>query len=136
MAEQRELQRMVLELRMLQERAAQLERQAETFRALLEESRNASKALEAIASSAAPAVLFPLGAGVMVKATPTDSRKVFFEAGSGVVLEKPAAEVAGLLAERAEKLLQAVETTQREFQQVSARIEELREALLEAQRGK
>ena len=132
MADENEMQKKAMEFRMLQERGAAMQGQLNALKGLIEEAESASKALTAISSAdAKESVLFPLGAGVIVRAKPLSQEKVLIEEGAGVVLEKSFKDAITQLDERKAKLSQALEAYSSELQKISQRVEFLRSDLMQ-----
>lgn len=131
-ANDNEMQKKAMEFRMLQERGAALQGQVSALKGLIEEAENASKSVSAIsAADEKESVLFPLGAGVIVRAKPLDKGKVMLEEGAGVVLEKNTDQAIKQLEERKEKLSKALENYNSELARISDRLEMLRGELVQ-----
>lgn len=131
MANEDEMQKKAMEFRMLQERGAAIQGQVSALKNLIEEAENAAKSIAALSVAGdKESVLFPLGAGVIVRAKPLSNDKVLVEEGAGVVLEKKTDQAIRQLEERKEKLSKALENYGSELAKISQRLEMLRGELM------
>ncbi len=131
MAQDQEMQKKAMEFRMLQERGAAMQGQLTALKNLIEEAESTSKSLEALCATGQESVLFPLGAGVIVKAKPLSPGRVLVEEGAGVVLEKDAKDAMRQLEQRRAKLIQAFDSFNSQLSKLSERLDVLRADLMQ-----
>ena len=123
--------RLILELRALQARIEEGQRQLAAFQQYAAETTASANALKNLSSDES---LFPFGAGVIVKAKVADSSKVFVYVGAGVIAEKTVGETVTELEKRAKELLEAITRLQEELSALVQRSEELNARLAKLQK--
>jgi prefoldin alpha subunit len=133
MANEREMQEKVIQMRYLEGQANSIQQQMVIAENALISIDTAINSLAELQKSKATESLTPLGAGVFTYATLKSTDSVLIDVGSGVVVEKPIADAAKLLEERRENALSTaksyadvLENIKVKYQELGMRVQELR----------
>jgi prefoldin alpha subunit len=133
MANEREMQEKVIQMRYIESQANSIQQQMVIAENALISIDTAINSLTELQKSKATESMTPLGAGVFAYATLKDTERVLIDVGSGVVVEKPIAEATKLLGERREQALSMaksyadmLETLKAKYQELGMRVQELR----------
>lgn len=119
-----EIRRLVVEIRLLESTAEQLQARMNLVNAALTELNLASMALEGIENKSSDHIFVPIGGGSYIKARLEDTDKVVYGIGAGVAIEKPLREAKEDLANRIAELNKAKAALEQQLSQVLARIQE------------
>ncbi|MBS7605171.1 MAG: prefoldin subunit alpha [Candidatus Bathyarchaeia archaeon] len=119
-----EIRRLILEIRLLESTAEQLQARMNIINAALVEHSLASMALEGIENKSSDHIFVPIGGGSYIKARLEDTDKVVYGIGAGVAIEKPLREAKEDLANRIAELNKAKAALEQQLSQVLARIQE------------
>ena len=133
MANEREIQEKVIQMRYLEGQANSMQQQMIMAENALVSIDTAINSLTELQKSQATESLTPLGAGVFTYTTLKSTEKVLIDIGSGVVVEKPIADSIKILEERRENALSTaksyadmIETLKAKYQELGMRVQELR----------
>ena len=97
-------------------------------RALIE-ARSALETVKSLGSENPSDVLMPIGAGVLLKATPPNSERVLVSVGANVVLEKNRDDATAILESRIETLEKSIISIASQRSQIAQRLESDRRVL-------
>ncbi|MBS7640267.1 MAG: prefoldin subunit alpha [Candidatus Bathyarchaeia archaeon] len=126
-----ELRRLIVELRLLENTAEQIQTRLNLVNAALTELDLASKALEGIENKSSDHIFVPIGGGSYIKARLEDTDKVVYGIGAGIAIEKPLKEAKEDIANRISELSRAKVALEQQLSQVLARMQEGRNRLQE-----
>lgn len=126
-----ELRRLIVELRLLENTAEQVQTRLNLVNAALTELDLASKALEGIENKSSDHIFVPIGGGSYIKARLEDTDKVVYGIGAGIAIEKPLKEAKEDIANRISELSRAKVALEQQLSQVLARMQEGRNRLQE-----
>jgi len=124
---QNQLQNIVYEINYLRAQASELQKQLYSVQELLDENAEAVKAIEALAQLKDSETFFPLGAGVLARATLAKTNSVLIDVGARVSAEKSVGDAKAILSERRKKLEQVYSELRVSLESVATRLEELNE---------
>lgn len=119
-----EVRRLILEIRLLESTAEQLQARMNLVNAALMELNLAGMALEGIENKSSDHIFVPIGGGSYIKARLEDTDKVVYGIGAGVAIEKPLREAKEDIANRIAELNKAKAALEQQLSQVLARIQE------------
>ncbi|MEM1586859.1 MAG: prefoldin subunit alpha [Candidatus Bathyarchaeia archaeon] len=119
-----EIRRLIIEIRLLESTAEQLQARVNLVNAALTELSLASMALEGIENKSYDYIFVPIGGGSYVKARLEDTDKVVYGIGAGVAIEKPLKEAKEDVANRIAELSKAKVALEQQLSQVLSRMQE------------
>lgn len=120
---------LVAEIRVLESTFNELSGRQNLLERLLIETRSSSDTLVGLSTSKTEEVLIPVGAGVLVRASPPSADKVLLNIGANVVVEKDRDEAKKFLDERAKELEENIVTIATQRNQIAQRMDSDRRAL-------
>ncbi|MEM2272978.1 MAG: prefoldin subunit alpha [Candidatus Bathyarchaeia archaeon] len=126
-----EIRRLVVEIRLLESTAEQLQARMNLVNAALTELNLASMALEGIENKSSDYIFVPIGGGSYIKARLEDTNKVVYGIGAGVAIEKTLKEAKDDIANRIAELSKAKVALEQQLNQVLARMQEEQNRLQE-----
>lgn len=119
-----EIRRLIIELRLLENTAEQIQARLNLVNAALTELNLASMALEGIENKSSDHIFVPIGGGSYIKARLEDTDKVVYGIGAGVAIEKPIKEAKEDMANRMSELSRTRMALEQQLNQILARIQE------------
>jgi prefoldin alpha subunit len=121
------LRRLILELRILEGQAGELQARLNVLNAFSNEVQSARATLDGLKEEKSGIqVLLPVGGGSFVKAVIEDPEKVLVGVGAGISIEKDRTEAVESLQEQQSQLETARQSLQQQTVQVVQRISEIR----------
>ncbi|MEW6329813.1 MAG: prefoldin subunit alpha [Candidatus Micrarchaeota archaeon] len=119
------LSRVVYEAQVCQQQAQALQQQLSAIRASATEIEATLETLRAMGGMKDGNVLVPVGAGVQARGKISDTEKVLYELGAGVIVEKSVAEAISALTERRISLQNARSEMERGLSELGGRLQKL-----------
>ncbi|MEM2026471.1 MAG: prefoldin subunit alpha [Candidatus Bathyarchaeia archaeon] len=126
-----EIRRLIIELRVLENTAENLQLRVNLVNANLTELNLASMSLEGIEKKDSNSIFVPIGGGSYIKAILEDTDKVIYGVGAGIAIEKTIKEAKEDIANRIAELNKAKAALEQQLNQVLAGIRERRSRLQE-----
>ena len=128
-SEEERMNRLLAESRMLESTFNELTNRQGMIERMLIESRTSLDTIKELGSTATDEVLVPVGAGILLRASPPKADKVLVSIGANVVIEKTREEAEKILEERAKNLEQNIITLISQRNQIAQRLETDRRTL-------
>ena len=130
-SEEERMNKLLLESRMLESTFNELTNRQGILERMLIESRASLETIKEIGSAATTTdeVLFPVGAGVLLRASPPKVDKVLVSIGANVVVEKGKEEAEKILEGRSKELEENIITILSQRNQIAQRLDADRRAL-------
>ena len=128
-SEEERMNRLVIESRMLESTFNELTNRQGILERMLIESRASLETIKEIDSAATDEVLIPVGAGVLLRASPPKADKVLVSIGANVVVEKTKDAAEKILEGRSKELEENIVTILSQRNQIAQRLESDRRAL-------
>lgn len=125
-----EIRRIVLELRSVQARVEEAQRQLAALQAFTSDSSTALTTLKNLQQASGES-LVPIGAGVFLKASVSDFQKVLLDVGASVVAEKTVEQAARALEQRVQQISGTAQKIQGDLHALLQRADELNARLAE-----
>lgn len=119
-----EIRRLIVEIRLLESTAEQLQARVNLVNAALTELNLASMALEGIENKSYDYIFVPIGGGSYVKARLEDTDRIVYGIGAGIAIEKPLKEAREDVANRIAELSRAKVALEQQLSQVLSRMQE------------
>lgn len=119
-----EIRRLIIELRLLESTARQIQARLNLINTALVELNLASMALEGIEKKGSDHIFVPIGGGSYVKARLEDTDKVIYGIGAGAAIEKPIKEAKEDIENRISELNKAKVALEQQLSQVLAKMQE------------
>jgi prefoldin alpha subunit len=126
-----EARRLVIEIRLLENTAEQLQMRVNLINAALTELSLASMSLEGIEKKDSDEIFVPIGGGSYIKARLEDTDKVIYGVGAGIAIEKTIKEAKDDIANRIEELSKAKTALEQQLSQVLSKLQEEQSRLQE-----
>jgi len=126
-----EARRLVIEIRLLENTAEQLQMRVNLINAALTELSLASMSLEGIEKKDSDQIFVPIGGGSYIKARLEDTDKVIYGVGAGIAIEKTIKEAKDDIANRIEELSKAKTALEQQLSQVLSKLQEEQSRLQE-----
>jgi len=126
-----EARRLVIEIRLLENTAEQLQMRVNLINAALTELSLASMSLEGIEKKDSDQIFVPIGGGSYIKARLEDTDKVIYGVGAGIAIEKTIKEAKDDIANRMEELSKAKTALEQQLSQVLSKLQEEQSRLQE-----
>jgi prefoldin alpha subunit len=120
---------LVGEIRMLESTFEDLSARQNLIERILIETRASIDTLTGLASSKADEVLVPVGAGILIRASPPKTEKVLLNVGANVVVEKPRDYATKFMEARGKELEQSITAIASQRGQIAQRLDSDRRAL-------
>jgi len=117
------MNRLLVESRMLESTFNELTNRQGMLERMLIESRASLDTVKQIGSAATDEVLIPVGAGIMLRASPPKADKVLVSIGANVVVEKTKEEAEKILEGRSKQLEENIITILSQRNQIAQRLE-------------
>ena len=127
-------QKLVAELRALQSRGDQAQQQLSAIQAAASDASAALSVLKNSSQLSGRENLFPIGAGVFLKAALPDSKHVLLDIGAGVIAERSTEDATKVVEERLKQLQQASDRIQSDLIAMARRSDELSSRLSSLQK--
>jgi prefoldin alpha subunit len=127
-SEEERMNRLIIESRMLESTFNELTNRQSILERMLIESRASLETIKDI-DSASTEVLIPVGAGVLLRASPPKADKVLVGIGANVVIEKTRDAAEKILEGRSKELEESIVTVLSQRNQIAQRLEADRRAL-------
>jgi len=142
-SEEERMNRLIIESRMLESTFNELTSRQGILERMLIESRASLETIKDIDSATTDEVLIPVGAGVLLRASPPKADKVLVSIGANVVVEKSKDAAEKILEGRSKELEENIVTILSQRNQIAQRLDSDRRALqtyidrqeLESQQG-
>lgn len=128
-SEEERMNRLIVESRLLESTFNELTNRQGMLERMLIESRASLETIKEVGSSSTDEVLVPVGAGVLLRASPPRSDKVLVSVGANVVIEKTKAQAEKILEERSKDLEENIVAILNQRNQIAQRLEADRRAL-------
>jgi prefoldin alpha subunit len=128
-SEEERMNRLLAESRMLESTFNELTNRQGMLERMLIESRTSLQTIKEIAAAATDEVLIPVGAGVLLRASPPKADKVLVGIGANVVVEKSKEEAEKTLEGRSKDLEENIITILSQRNQIAQRLEADRRVL-------
>jgi prefoldin alpha subunit len=122
-SEEERMNRLLVESRMLESTFNELTNRQGMLERMLIESRASLDTVKQIGSAATDEVLIPVGAGIMLRASPPKADKVLVSIGANVVVEKTKEEAEKILEGRSKQLEENIITILSQRNQIAQRLE-------------
>lgn len=119
-----EIRRLIIELRLLESTAEQIQARLNLVNTALTELNLASMVLEGLENKSSDYIFVPIGGGSYIKARLEDTDKVVYGIGAGVTIEKPLKEAKEDIANRISELSKAKVALEQQLSQVLVRLQE------------
>lgn len=119
-----EIRRLIIELRLLESTAGQIQARLNLVNTALTELNLASMALEGIEKKTSDHIFVPIGGGSYIKARLEDTDRVIYGIGAGAAIEKPLKEAKEDIANRISELNKAKVALEQQLSQVLVRMQE------------
>src|SRR5271156_4144849 len=117
------MNRLLMESRMLESTFNELTNRQGMLERMLIESRTSLDTIKELGSAKTEEVLVPVGAGVLLRASPPKADKVLVSIGANVVVEKTREEAEKILEGRAKNLEENIITILSQRNQIAQRLE-------------
>jgi prefoldin alpha subunit len=128
-AEEERMNKLLMESRLLESTFNELTNRQGMLERMLIESRASLETIKQIGSASTEEVLIPVGAGVLMRASPPKSDKVLVSIGASVVVEKSKEEAEKMLEGRAKGLEENIIAVLTQRNQIAQRLEADRRTL-------
>lgn len=128
-SEEERMNRLLVESRMLESTFNELSNRQGLLERMLIESRASLETIRGIGSAATDEVLVPVGAGVLLRASPPKADKVLVSVGASVVLEKTKEDAEKMLEARSKDIEENIVTILSQRNQIAQRLESDRRTL-------
>ena len=128
-SEEERMNRLLVESRMLESTFNELTNRQGMLERMLIESRASLDTIKEIGSTTTDEVLVPVGAGVLLRASPPKADKVLVSIGANVVVEKSKEEAEKMLEGRSKDLEENIITILSQRNQIAQRLEADRRTL-------
>jgi len=128
-SEEERMNRLLVESRMLESTFNELTNRQGMLERMLIESRASLDTVKLIGSATTDEVLIPVGAGVLLRASPPKADKVLVGIGANVVVEKTKEEAQKILEGRSKELEENIITILSQRNQIAQRLEADRRTL-------
>ncbi len=128
-SEEDRMNKLLLESRLLESTFNELTNRQGMLERMLIESRASLETIKQIGSAATDEVLIPVGAGVLMRASPPKSDKVLVGVGASVVIEKSKEDAEKMLEGRSKDLEENIIAILSQRNQIAQRLEVDRRAL-------
>jgi prefoldin alpha subunit len=128
-SEEERMNRLIVESRMLESTFNELTNRQGMLERMLIESRASLETIKEIGSAATDEVLVPVGAGVLLRASPPKADKVLVSVGANVVVEKTKEEAEKILEGRSKDLEENIVAILNQRNQIAQRLEADRRTL-------
>lgn len=125
------IRRLIIEIRLLENTAEQLQARVNLINAALTELNMASMSLEGIEKKDSNQIFVPIGGGSYIKARLEDTDKVVYGIGAGISIEKTIKEAKEDIANRISELSKARMALEQQLSQVLAKLQEEQNKLRE-----
>jgi prefoldin alpha subunit len=122
-SEEDRMNRLLVESRMLESTFNELTNRQGMLERILIESRASLETIKQIGSAATDEVLIPVGAGVLLRASPPKADKVLVGIGASVVVEKSKEEAEKMLEGRSKDLEESIIAILTQRNQIAQRLE-------------
>jgi len=122
-SEEERMNRLLMESRMLESTFNELTNRQGMLERMLIESRTSLDTIKELGSAKTEEVLVPVGAGVLLRASPPKADKVLVSIGANVVVEKTREEAEKILEGRAKNLEENIITILSQRNQIAQRLE-------------
>jgi prefoldin alpha subunit len=122
-SEEERMNRLLVESRMLESTFNELTNRQGMLERMLIESRTSLDTIKEIGSAKTDEVLVPVGAGIMLRASPPKADKVLVSIGANVVIEKTKEDAEKILEGRAKTLEDNIITILNQRNQIAQRLE-------------
>jgi prefoldin alpha subunit len=123
------MNRLLVESRMLESTFNELTNRQGMLERMLIESRASLQTIKEIGSATTDEVLIPVGAGILLRASPPKADKVLVSIGANVVVEKSKEEAEKMLEGRSKALEENIITILSQRNQIAQRLESDRRTL-------
>jgi len=128
-SEEERMNRLLVESRMLESTFNELTNRQGMLERMLIESRASLDTVRQIGSTTTDEVLIPVGAGILLRASPPKADKVLVSIGANVVVEKSKEEAEKILERRSKELEENIITILSQRNQIAQRLEADRRTL-------
>ena len=128
-SEEERMNKLLMETRLLESTFNELTNRQGMLERLLIESRSSLETIRQIGSATTEEVLIPVGAGVLMRASPPKSDKVLLSIGASVVVEKSKDDAEKILEGRAKELEENIIAILTQRNQIAQRLEADRRTL-------
>jgi len=128
-SEEERMNKLLLESRLLESTYNELTNRQGMLERMLIESRASLETIKQIGSASTEEVLVPVGAGVLMRASPPKSDKVLVSIGANVVVEKSKEDAEKMLEGRAKELEESIIATLTQRNQIAQRLDADRRTL-------
>jgi prefoldin alpha subunit len=128
-SEEERMNRLIVESRLLESTFNELTNRQGMLERMLIESRASLDTIKQIGATATDEVLIPVGAGVLMRATPPKSDKVLVSIGANVVVEKTKENAEKILEDRSKELEENIVAILTQRNQIAQRLEADRRVL-------
>jgi prefoldin alpha subunit len=128
-SEEERMNRLIMESRMLESTFNELTSRQGMLERMLIETRTSIETIKQVSSSTSDEVLFPVGAGVLLRASPPKADKVLVGIGANVVVEKDKETAEKMLEGRSKDLEEGIVTILSQRNQIAQRLEADRRTL-------
>ncbi len=122
-SEEERMNRLIVESRMLESTFNELTNRQGMLERMLIESRSSLETLKEVGSEATEEVLVPVGAGVLLRASPPKADKVLVSVGASVVIEKTKEDAEKILERRSKDLEENIVAILSQRNQIAQRLE-------------
>lgn len=122
-SEEERMNKLLLESRLLESTFTELTNRQGMLERMLIESRASLETIKQIGSAATDEVLVPVGAGVLMRASPPKSDKVLVSIGASVVVEKSKEDAEKILEARSKELEENIIAILTQRNQIAQRLE-------------
>jgi len=128
-SEEERMNNLIVESRLLESTYNELTSRQGVLERMLVESRASLETIKEMGSASTEEVLIPVGAGILLRASPPKVDKVLAGIGADVVVEKTREEAEKMLEGRAKELEETIVTVLSQRSQIAQRLEVDRRAL-------
>lgn len=128
-SDEEKMNSLIVESRLLEKTYTELTSRQGVLERMLIESRASLETIKEMSSASTDEVLIPVGAGILLRASPPKVDKVLAGIGADIVLEKSREEAEKMLEDRAKELEETIVTVLSQRSQIAQRLELDRRAL-------
>lgn len=128
-SDEEKMNSLIVESRLLEKTYTELTSRQGVLERMLIESRASLETIKEMSSASTDEVLIPVGAGILLRASPPKVDKVLAGIGADIVLEKSREEAEKMLEDRAKELEETIVTVLSQRNQIAQRLELDRRAL-------